>query len=165
MSSPEGLQEEGLYEGLNLPDLMALMHDLVLPEPVSWMPQTVGWQILAVWLGVVAGIYLIDGIRRYRRDRYRREAIRLLDQVDISTPTAGFQIASLLKRTALAVYPRRQVASLYGEQWANFLLETSHSDGCIRDNIGPLVKGAYIAETDLCRMQTGARRWIEVHHA
>ena len=33
------------YEGLSLPELLALMHELVLPEPVAWTPQTVGWRI------------------------------------------------------------------------------------------------------------------------
>ena len=35
------------FEGLNLPQLMDLMHGLVYPDPVSWMPQTIGWQLLA----------------------------------------------------------------------------------------------------------------------
>ena len=38
------------YEGLNLPQLMDLMHGLVMPAPVSLLPVTAGWWILSAWL-------------------------------------------------------------------------------------------------------------------
>lgn len=41
------------YEGLNLPQLLDLMHDIVVPDPVSWLPQTAGWLVMTGWLLVV----------------------------------------------------------------------------------------------------------------
>ena len=48
----------------------------------------------------------------------RAEAI----ETDMGSETAGPEIATVLKRTALVAYPRQQVASLYGAAWADFLV-------------------------------------------
>ena len=47
---------EEKYQGLNLPQLFELMHDIVPPEPVPWMPQTPGWWVLLAWIAAVSAL-------------------------------------------------------------------------------------------------------------
>ena len=65
------------YGGLDLPQLLDLMHDPVIPDPVGWWPQTPGWWILLAWLAAVAMLLAWQRVRRYQRNQYRRDGICL----------------------------------------------------------------------------------------
>jgi len=156
------------YNGLNLPQLLDLMHDLVKPEPVSWMPQTPGWWIVLTWLTVMAVILIWHRYRVWRRNRYRREALAMLRSIEanpVDEKHVARQIAILLKRTALAAYPREQVAQLYGSEWAHFLRGTASNDPIIEQAAEQLATAAYRAESDGNALIAPARRWIEIHRA
>ena len=64
---------------------------------------------------------VVAAVARYRRNAYRREALRQLDAVD----PGG--ISTVLKRTALAAWPREQVAALTGAAWLAFLDRTGRT--------------------------------------
>ncbi len=156
------------YDGLNLPQLLELMHDLVRPEPVSWMPQTPGWWIALARLIAVIVILLWHRYRAWRRNRYRREALATLRSIEANSvdekQVAG-QIAILLKRTALAAYPREQVAQLYGSEWAQFLCEAASNDPIIGQSAEQLATAAYRADSNGKELIAPARRWIKMHRA
>ena len=156
------------YEGLNLPQLLDLMHELVRPEPVSWMPQTPGWWIVITWLIAVIMILAWHRYQAWRRNRYRREALAMLRSIEtnpIDERQIAGQIAILLKRTALAAYPREQVAQLYGSEWAEFLCDTASNDQIIEQTAEQLATAAYRAESDGRALIAPARRWIKMHRA
>ena len=53
----------GRFEGLNLPQLLDLMHELAVPEPVPWLPQTPGWWVFCGWaLAVTALLIAASGV-------------------------------------------------------------------------------------------------------
>ena len=60
---------------------------------------------------VAAGLAAAAIARRHRRNAYRREALRELEEADAA------DISAILKRTALVAFPREQVASLSGAAW------------------------------------------------
>ena len=97
--------------------------EVVPPAAISWLPQTAGWR----WLGLLLlGVVLYHGwkaLRRWYRNRYRREAAAKLRrlQVEGERPPGLEEVNQLLKRTALAAWPRHQVASLSGADWGEFL--------------------------------------------
>ena len=157
------------YEGLNLVDLLDLMHDLVRPEPVSWAPQTVGWTIVAVWLAALVVILTWYGYQRWRNNRYRRDALTELASIEAEVAAdpsdAAGQIAALLKRTALATYPRTTVANLYGNDWARFLCESSVNDPEVKRAAEQIAAAAYRTDVDGASLVEPARRWIKVHRA
>jgi hypothetical protein len=103
----------------------------VLPaQAISWLPTTVGWQIVAVI------VLLLLGWRGYRyaqwwlRNRYRRHALQSLQELGQQHPRNGSlvpHLARLLKTTALQCYPRHEVASLSGDNWTDWL--NAHSGG------------------------------------
>jgi hypothetical protein len=156
------------YESLDLPQLMQKMHDVAVPAAIPFTPQTAGWWILA---GLVLAMVMLLSwriVRSRRRNQYRREALAALLAIETNTrqnPAAtGAQIALLLKHTALAAYPRKQVASLHGSQWAQFLCQTANQDPEIEALADQLASAAYRKDIEAARLIAPARRWIEGHH-
>jgi Domain of unknown function (DUF4381) len=91
------------------------LHDFYQPSPPAWTPQTAGWYILFAILGLLMLWLAVHLVRRWFANRYRREALRALPLLEPS------EFSALLKRTALAVWPREKVASLSGATWLKFL--------------------------------------------
>jgi hypothetical protein len=88
----------------NVPSIEQLK-EMALPAPVSYAPQTWGWWVL---LAVLMGAVLLVGARRYwqwRRDRYRREALVRLAELQSSDDqiSALRELPELLKRVALSM--------------------------------------------------------------
>ncbi|KPH00281.1 alpha-2 type XI collagen [Pseudomonas sp. RIT-PI-q] len=88
----------------NIPSIEQLK-ELALPAPVSYVPQTWGWWVL---LGLLVMTALIVAARRYwqwRRDRYRREALVRLAQLQKRSDdlNALRELPELLKRVALSM--------------------------------------------------------------
>ena len=137
------------------------LHDYYQPPPPAWTPQTIGWYVL---FGIIALILLWAAIRIVRLwlvNRYRREALR---ELVTATPD---QLSALLKRTALAAWPRERVASLNGESWLNFLAETASTES-FRSAPGnrieelALYSGSILAE-DERTIKTLVAEWIRRH--
>jgi len=155
------------YEGLNLPQLMDLLHDLARAEPVAWLPQTAGWWVVIGWLLLIGVLAAGCAYARWRRNHYRREAIGLLEAIETGAgaASAGPAIASVLKRTALVAYPRQQVASLHGAAWADFLRASCDHDPTVERAAADLAGAAYHRDTDGEALVAVARRWVQVHRA
>lgn len=157
------------YEGLNLPELLALMNDIVRPEPVPWIPQTAGWLIVAAWLLTVIVFVTWNRLQTWRRRRYRREALAILETIaergDRDPAVTAQQVASVLKRAALAAYSRTAVAALHGDEWAAFLCRSADNDPVVERAAADLAAAAYAPDADGRRLLEPARRWIEVHRA
>jgi hypothetical protein len=153
------------------------LKDIALPAPVSWMPQTWAWVVLAAILVLAVAISFLFWLRRYRANAYRREALDLLAALEPrilnpETRQAGVQdLAVLLKRVALAGWRRDTVASLAGANWIKFL--ESHGDRVTsqalqavlddleyhaRDRAGVARPGA------ASELIADARNWIERHY-
>jgi hypothetical protein len=101
---------------------LAKLHDYYQPLPPPWTPHTIGWYVLYAIFLVSILWFVIKHLRRWLRDRYRREALREL------ASTRPDQLSALLKRTALAAWPREEVASLSGDSWLRFLQTTAPGD-------------------------------------
>lgn len=95
------------------------LHDIFTPAPPSlWPPGTGGLILLGMILIslVYAGFYFYT---RWKKNNYRRAGLQLL-----SNAATVHDVSILLKRVALAGYPREEVASLYGKKWLSFLNKT-----------------------------------------
>lgn len=113
--------------------------DVVMVSPPSWAPQTIGWPVLAGVLAVVGLMLAWRWWRRWRANRYRREALvelaglrrQLADDARRAEALEG--MAALLKRVALAAWPRTSVAGLSGTAWADFLVThgVPHADAAV----------------------------------
>lgn len=151
---------------------IADLRDIVLPDPVPWWPPAPGaWVVLAVVM-VTLAILVWHAIRRHHRNAYRRVGLAECASLEARLPdrAALSELSVLLKRVALAAYPREQVAAMYGSAWLHFLDMTC--PGC-RFAEGPghlLFQG--LAESrqslapegkDLEELVHQCRRWIRFH--
>jgi len=152
-------------------DPVAGLIDIPLPQPVSLWPQT--WTSrIAIAVLLAALVVATWEILRYRRtNRYRREALAELERtLDARTPPVEMaaQLAVLVRRTALAVFPREKVASLSGPRWLAFL-DGTYDRPEFSQGVGRLlVEAPYVpAPADDSQLRSLAelvRRWIKVHH-
>ncbi|SAK66759.1 DUF4381 domain-containing protein [Caballeronia ptereochthonis] len=158
------------------PAALQSLHELPLPAPVSYAPQTIGWVFVALLLGALALACAWIAWRRHEKSRYRREALAELARIearlsDEATRAAALaQIAPLVKRTALAAAPREQVAALSGASWLAYLRKTHTA---FDDESGVLLyMASYAPDERLAavtrekaeRLAQAARNWIEHHH-
>ncbi|MCW8924871.1 MAG: DUF4381 domain-containing protein [Xanthomonadales bacterium] len=103
------------------------LNDIVLPAQVNWWPLATGWYFLFALALIVLAWFGYRSIKRWSSNRYRRAALEAFhrlerDMHDDARRGDGLrQIPVLIKRTALSVYPRKQVASLAGAGWHQFL--------------------------------------------
>lgn len=99
--------------------------NLIEPEPIGYSFNTPGWYIV---FGVLLIIVLVLGFiqyRKYKKDAYRRNAIKQLEFIiQQNSSNVIYEINALLKVTALQLFERRKVASLVGEEWFRFLNST-----------------------------------------
>ncbi len=138
------------------------------PEAVPWWPPAPGWFVLAGL--VVAGLMWLGWrmLRRWRANAYRRQAVRLIDQ--IADRGALDELPEILKRTALSAYPRADVASLSGDVWLGFLDGTLGATDFTSGPGRPLADRAFavdgissLSEGDRRELLDLARRWIKGH--
>lgn len=153
------------------PDQLSQLRDLHLPPPVSWWPMAPGWWcLIALLLGGSAYLAFII-TRRYVQGRARRFALQLLTRYEqqARSKQQGFsaaELSALLKRVALAYFPRAQVAPLQGDAWLLFLNQTAKGldFNTVRDL---LIHAPYQPYTnlDLSPLLVLTRAWITQRRA
>ncbi len=128
------------------------LRDIFVPEaPSLWPPATEFWLLVAVLIVAVA-IVVFQWRRALRANAYRRAGLALLKGAG-----TVHEVSVILKRVALSAFPREQVASLYGDEWAAFLRKT-----CTQKDFAPLVQAEpdTPVSTDVMRL---ADVWIRHH--
>jgi hypothetical protein len=154
--------------------------DIVVPETVSLTPVTVGWQLLA---GVLILALFAGGMaayRRYRRNRYRREALAELKALSATVTQAGpgkvaalRAVPVLLRRVALTADDRAAVASLSGDMWLDYLDARYPGNGFGTGPGREVEAVGYLPEPNVAALDPNAvealirevRSWIESHEA
>jgi Domain of unknown function (DUF4381) len=111
----------------------------------------------------------IFALRHYRVARQRRRVLVALARLEAGVanapgPVALSRISEMLRRLALARFPRQQVAALTGDAWLRFLDE---SGGNGRFSQGPgrvLATGPYqrslTANVDTAALTALVREWV-----
>jgi hypothetical protein len=148
-------------EVVNLVDLIDRLAEPPEPAPISLAPQTVGWTVLAVLLALVLIWLAWRGVQRWRANAYRHAALAELDAAG-DDPVA---IADILRRTALAAWPRERVASLSGADWLRFLDATGGGGGFVDGPGAALVGAPYRSDAATPAPGLGAlaARWVRRH--
>jgi hypothetical protein len=150
------------------PGDLSRLNDIVEPTPVSWWPPAPGWYVLAGVASVLLATAAWVAFSRWRRNRYRREALKLLETMPKET-TSLPQVAELLKRVALAAYPRESVASLHGIDWWKFLDESgqrvlfSNGTGKLMEDAVYRPNQVSATSAELTDLFVDVRYWITNH--
>jgi hypothetical protein len=96
------------------------------PDAIRFSFETPGWYLVAGLLLLVAVLLFVKWLKRYRKNVYRREALRNLriiedksyNQKDVLCLN---DVLVLLKLVAIKAFGRQQVAQLHGNDWLEFL--------------------------------------------
>jgi len=152
---------------------MANLTEIGLPEPVPWWPLAPGWYAVAALVLSAAAWLAWRALRRHRDNAYRRVALAELQQLEREplADAAGLrQLPELLKRTALAAYPRSDVAALGEEAWLGFLdgalgtTEFTTGAGRLLPQLAYAPSAAMsVTDTEARSLLALARRWIRHH--
>ena len=134
--------------------LLKGFYEVELPDPVSYAPATTAAYVLIAAVAAALLWFAWARYRRWRADRYRREALAVLAAIEERARRAETRVGALrevpllLKETALAAFPRTEVAELTGPPWLAFLDETGGGDAFSRGSGRLLVSGAYRTSGD-----------------
>jgi hypothetical protein len=125
------------------------------------MPQTTAWYVVFAALALLGIAFTFRLVRSWLQNRYRRAALREL------TSTSPQNFSALLKRTALAAWPREAVASLSGHRWLKFLDDSAamqsfaSSPGSSIEDIA--ISGEQPSTDDERRLRKIVDHWIRGH--
>lgn len=139
------------------------LRPLHAPPAIPWWPPAPGWWLLAgLLLAMLLGL-----LWWRRRTRLQRAALHELDALVQSGGPAERQLAALnrlLKRYALACWPRSTIASLNGKAWLVFLDAHGGGTGFSEGPGQALLNGPYSSNAKLSPELVGlARRWIRAN--
>ena len=135
------------------------LRDIVEPPPVSWWPLAPGWWILSAGLVLTAIFVALRVMRMWRASAYRRAALR-----ELQATTRVAEIAEILKRVALAAYPRADVAPLSGVAWVEWLGRTAEEK--VPAHVSEaLTRGVFDDDSavDIAPISDFAADWIRDH--
>jgi hypothetical protein len=145
------------------------IHDIHLPPSIGWWPPPMGWWLLPLLIGALVFAGLRIHQRRRRAGSVRRAALQELTAIQHDPGLTGSakvqRISILIRRVALSVYPREQVAPLTGRKWLLWL-DHSLDDGGFVDGPGRVLDdGPYRPEfgdsAELEALLALCRDWLE----
>ena len=156
------------------PTSLTNLHDIVVPDPVPWWPPAPVWYFLGLLALLGLGWLLLAWRRRRIAQRYRHLALQDLAQLQNAAKDpsqrqgALVELPVLLKRTALAAWPRERVAALTGADWWTFLDQKGSSPVFAKIHGAALQRLAYSPNPDLSSKEAkdllrAVRKWIRNH--
>ena len=154
------------------------LHDIVVPAPVPWWPPAPGWYFVLAALALAVIYGAARALATSRANAYRRIALAELANLEAAwngnpqdqSPLATLPV--LLKRVALAAFPREQVASLSGTAWCEFLdITAGHPLFAGRpaemlhqiSYESPAPRG--LSKDQVTTLFAAARTWVRCHHS
>jgi hypothetical protein len=154
---------------------LAELKDIVLPEQIHNYPLAAGWWILLI-LAVVSIIY---GISVWRKRKLlnvnKAKALAALAKLELSLePNQDSsqepqldKIVAILKWSALAYFPRQQVANLYGRNLQTFMLSTlpSKFHNQFNNDVGEILDHLYSPSNSQSAQEFNNAAQLWVKHA
>ncbi len=144
------------------------LRDIHMPPSIGWWPLAPGWYLLSglVVAAVLLSCYLLS--KRYTKARAKSAALKLLQRYYDEYQQCGnsqqmsMKISALLRRVALAYFPRQQVASLQGEAWLDFLTHNAKGiDFSVLQDYLLIMPYQTQSQKNLKPLFEAARAWIK----
>src|SRR6516165_10054078 len=109
-------------------DLLSQLRDIHLPPPITIWPLALGWYLLLAFfiiLMLIAIYFWLSYLKKHHLKKCVMKRLEELQQEQNLHHAVSEELSVLLKRAALATFPRKEVAGLYGEEWLQFLDKTA----------------------------------------
>lgn len=90
------------------------IHEVQVPEAVSWFPQSIGWKIVFAAIAVWLCYQVYRRVKHWWVNRYRNEAAEALMQLEENESDWPFQMVRITK--LVMVYLDSKNASLHGSR-------------------------------------------------
>jgi hypothetical protein len=141
------------------------LHDLYEPSPVTFRFETPGWFILAGIILLITIILIIRQVRKYIKNRYRREALHKLEDLDNAVEMIP-PLFVVLKQAAMHAFGRDKVGQLYGKEWLSFLEETGKDvrmTAYHKQITDAIYAGKEIKGDEQKAILLNAKNWVKTH--
>lgn len=99
---------------------LAELKDIVLPEQIHNYPIAVGWWVLLAIIITLTIFTVLFLRKRSKENANKRKALNVLTKNELPLD----KTIEIIKWSALAYFPRAQVANLYGQNLREFLAQT-----------------------------------------
>ncbi|MBS0358674.1 MAG: DUF4381 domain-containing protein [Proteobacteria bacterium] len=148
---------------------LSALKDIHLPAPISYWSLAPGWYFLLLIVLIAAGIGAYFGWKHWHRSRAKNQALKKLIQLENAyreskdVHSTVQEISILLRRVALAYFPRKQVAGLFGKSWIAFLEKTTPEKYFDKKTVELFVTASYQKNStvNIESLFTFSRHWIE----
>lgn len=150
------------------PDPLSDLRDIHLPDPVSVWPPAPGWWIALIFvIGLI--VFSVWAFRRFRTPiafktaRHELKGLRESYAANQQDDTLTLGLSRLLRRYAMAVYGREQVAGLTGQKWLAFLNEKGMTRQ-FTDGAGRVLVSAPYGSKESVQVQeliTTVEQWLQ----
>jgi len=160
------------------PGSLQNLHDILVPQPAPYWPPAPGWYVAFACAAFVAVWFCWRLFRNWRANAYRRAALVELSRLRALIAKGERELAmrkfpELIKRTAMAVWPRKQVAPLTGCDCLQFLDKRGNTNLFTGDDGRLLADMAYagtrklnmITDDQMRALLQAAENWIRKHRA
>ncbi len=138
-----------------MPPTQLDLKDIHLPETISWWPPALGWWILAVLIPLLI-LMLVKIYQHLTRKTAIKTAKKILANLKQDSSKDNFQklreLSVLLRRVAISVSPKRDVAGLTGRAWLDFL-DSSLKDSPFAEGIGACLASEPYRKTPLTEIE------------
>ena len=156
---------------MNPADPLDQLNPLREPAAIGWWPLAPGWWLLIALVLIACALVAWRLLARYRRNAYRRRGIAALSEIrdhwqtSEDATTCLTRANALLKAVALKAYPQRDIASLSGESWQEFLNSGSGVDARFQLIHLQAQYQAVSDSTNVSEHLDASARWIRSHKA
>ena len=149
-------------------DPLAALKDIHLPDAIGWWPPAVGWWLLLALSLVVVLLVLVSIRKRRERLAPYRAAMKEFDRIaadfDLQKNHTKLsqQLSILLRRIAISITPRKEVAGLTGELWLEYLDKLSGQTILCSESGRQLLQAPYRANVavDGDALLATCKQWI-----
>jgi len=100
---------------------LSTMQDIHTPEVIGQWPLAYGYWVALALILLLTAMTIWKYRQRHRLHAAKREVLRQLDALAMASDTFSLQVNTLIKRAAISYLPREQVASMQGDNWAQWM--------------------------------------------
>ena len=146
--------------------------NLIEPDPIGFAFGAPGWYMLGALALLLLIIYTTHAIRKYRKDKYRRAALKTLQSLNnagLTTDQYVFRILEVLKRVSLTSFGRSYLAPLNGLKWVHFLDQRNGKPVFSKKSMEIVTIGLYqgkkvrLGKEESQRFYDESIKWIKEH--
>lgn len=156
---------------MNATDPLANLRDIHLPDALSAWPPAPGWWILAF---LIIAMFCWTGWKLWQRHKQRfllRFTLNKITELETAylehqnSVLLLRQYSTLIRRVCLARFSRQKVASLTGNQWLDFLNQTTDKEFFDNDSGQLLINAPYMKDSSITsnidQLTENLKSWIQ----